>query len=85
LAVGADLSIPTVQGKRTRTQRAVNRYLQAFFRAAEYDASLTQAFKRVTNLMASPASLFRPGILARVALGNLFASPQPSERFELER
>jgi 2-polyprenyl-6-methoxyphenol hydroxylase-like FAD-dependent oxidoreductase len=85
LAVGADLSIPTVQGKRTRTQRAINRYLGALFRAAEHDAVLTQAFKRVTNLMAPPATLFRPGIVARVVMGNLLASPRPDEGLEFDR
>jgi len=85
LAVGADLSIPSVHGNRTRVQRMINGYLTALFRAAERDATLTQAFKRVTHLLASPATLFRPNIVARVLWGNLTAPPRPSAELALAR
>jgi 2-polyprenyl-6-methoxyphenol hydroxylase-like FAD-dependent oxidoreductase len=67
IAVGADLAIPTVQGERTLVKRLVNAYMRALFRAAERDAVVTTAFRSVTHMMKSPAALFAPKILARVA------------------
>jgi hypothetical protein len=66
IAVGADLAIPTVQGNRTRAVKFTNFYMSALFRAAERDATVTLAFKKVTHLLAAPESLFVPTIVSRV-------------------
>jgi len=71
IAVGADLSLPAVQGKRTKVQRAINAYMRALFRAAEHDAKVALAFRRVTQLLARPQTLMGLGILVRVVWGNL--------------
>lgn len=71
IAVGADLSIPSVQGKRPFIKRAINAYMRKVFVAAEHDAAVTVAFRNVTQMLNSPASLFHPAIVARVIWQNL--------------
>lgn len=68
IAVGSDLRNPDVQGRRTLTTRLVNAYLSRVHRAAHHDNAVALAFHRVANLLAAPASLFHPGIVARVLL-----------------
>jgi 2-polyprenyl-6-methoxyphenol hydroxylase-like FAD-dependent oxidoreductase len=67
IAASSDLRMPAVQGRRTMKIRLTNRYLPHFFRAAEHDDSLGQAFLSVVNLLARPESLLAPARLARVA------------------
>jgi 2-polyprenyl-6-methoxyphenol hydroxylase-like FAD-dependent oxidoreductase len=71
ISAGADLSIPTVAGKRTRATRAVNAYMRSLFRASEKNAKVATAFRHVTHMTNPPASLFSPGIVARVVWENL--------------
>jgi hypothetical protein len=55
-----------VQGNRTAAVRFINFYMNGLFRAAERDATVALAFKKVTHLVATPESLFNPAIVARV-------------------
>jgi hypothetical protein len=71
ISVGADLAIPSVQGRRTRMTRFVNRYMQLLFRAAEHDTKVTLAFRRVMQMLAPPAALFKPTVVARVLWNTL--------------
>lgn len=72
LAAGADLAFPEVVGSRTRGGKLVGRYVAGVMRAATRDEMVCLALVRVTNLLESPAALFRPGIVWRVARDSLF-------------
>lgn len=65
-AVGADLSIPSVQGERPLPLRIVNAYVAKVFDAAQTDATVAVAFQRVSHLLAAPPSLMRPAMAWRV-------------------
>ncbi|HKQ00701.1 MAG TPA: FAD-binding monooxygenase [Actinomycetes bacterium] len=66
IAVGGDLAVPGVQGRRTLKVRLVNAYIARLHAAAEHDASLASAFVRVAGLVAPPQSLLHPSIAVRV-------------------
>jgi 2-polyprenyl-6-methoxyphenol hydroxylase-like FAD-dependent oxidoreductase len=74
IAVGADLAVPGVQGRRTLKVRLVNAYIARLHAAAAHDAHLASAFVRVAGLVAPPQTLLRPSIAVRV----LRASRQPA-------
>ncbi len=73
IAVGSDLRNPGVPGPRPLGSSLVNGWLDRIHRAAQHDPEVALAFHRVANLLAPPASLFRPGLAARV----LFCRPAP--------
>jgi 2-polyprenyl-6-methoxyphenol hydroxylase-like FAD-dependent oxidoreductase len=66
IAVGGDLAVPGVQGRRTLKVRLVNAYIARLHAAAAHDAHLASAFVRVAGLIAPPQSLLRPSIAVRV-------------------
>jgi hypothetical protein len=66
IAVGGDLAVPGVQGRRTLKVRLANAYITRLHAAAAHDASLASAFVRVAGMVASPQSLLRPNIALRV-------------------
>ncbi|KWT69923.1 MULTISPECIES: FAD-dependent monooxygenase [unclassified Variovorax] len=66
LAVGADLALPQVQGPRPFPLRYINAYVARVQAAAAFDPAVAHAFVRVMHLLATPASLFAPGVLWRV-------------------
>jgi 2-polyprenyl-6-methoxyphenol hydroxylase-like FAD-dependent oxidoreductase len=66
LAIGADLSLPGVDGPRPLRRRAINRYVARLQAAAAADAQLSRAFVRVTGLIDRPETLLRPGNALRV-------------------
>ena len=70
IAAGSDLAYPEVEGKRVPAMRLVGGYLKRLLRLSQQDIRLNLAFQRVTNLMDSPASLFRPSIALRVLFGS---------------
>jgi 2-polyprenyl-6-methoxyphenol hydroxylase-like FAD-dependent oxidoreductase len=69
IAVGGDLRLPEVTGKRPRTARFTDAYVGRFHRAATTDPLLGTAFLRVINLLDPPGRLFAPGIAMRVLRG----------------
>ncbi|MEV0392685.1 FAD-dependent oxidoreductase [Polymorphospora rubra] len=69
IVTGSDLAHPGVQGERTGAIRFVNAYLRRLQAAARRDATLTEAFARVVNLIAAPRSLMRPDRAVRVLVG----------------
>ena len=71
IAVGGDLAVPGVQGRRTLKVRLVNAYIARLHGAAEHDASLASVFVRVAGLVAPPQSLLRPNVAVRVLWGSL--------------
>lgn len=66
LATGADAQhANTVGARRRRTDRLVTRYLDRLQTVAEDDGVIRDAQVKVYNLLAPPATLFSPSILAR--------------------
>jgi flavin-dependent dehydrogenase len=70
LAVGADLSLPQVQGPRPLPVRVINAYVNWALTAAERDHVVAERFLRVAALQDPPPQMFRPSTALRVALGN---------------
>lgn len=66
LAIGADLSLPGVEGPRPLRRRAINRYVTRLQAAAAADPELSRAFVRVTGLIDRPETLLRPATALRV-------------------
>jgi 2-polyprenyl-6-methoxyphenol hydroxylase-like FAD-dependent oxidoreductase len=73
IATGADLQFAGVEGRRTRPQRLMGRYVTRLQRVAAHDAVVSRAFVGVTGLAEPPPALLRPRIARRV----LRRSPQP--------
>ena len=69
MVVGGDLAFPEVDGPRTTKVRVLGAYLDRLHAAAAHDPALAVAFARVMALVDPPASLLRPGALARVLRG----------------
>jgi 2-polyprenyl-6-methoxyphenol hydroxylase-like FAD-dependent oxidoreductase len=68
-AVGSDLALPEVQGRPSLSMRLTNAYTERVLRAAEVDPVVTRDFLRVVGMVAPPAQLVHPAIMARVARG----------------
>jgi hypothetical protein len=71
IAVGGDLAVPGVQGRRTLRIRLVNAYIARLHAAAAHDASLASTFVRVAGLVAPPQTLLRPQVALRVLRAGL--------------
>ncbi len=68
LSTGEDLRFPTTTGMRvTAVTRLQHRYLDRVATAATRDLATADGFAQVMGLLARPASLFTPRILAAVA------------------
>jgi 2-polyprenyl-6-methoxyphenol hydroxylase-like FAD-dependent oxidoreductase len=83
LAAGADFGFPETEGKRPPQTAFINRYIGKLLTAAWHDPVLAVAFHRVSNLAASPASLFAPTIALRVLRGSR-SVPTPRLTFNLK-
>jgi pimeloyl-ACP methyl ester carboxylesterase/2-polyprenyl-6-methoxyphenol hydroxylase-like FAD-dependent oxidoreductase len=66
MAIGGDLALPEVEGKRSLSTRAVNRYMERLHTVAERDADVTVAFMRVAGMLDRPSHLMRPATMRRV-------------------
>ncbi len=64
--IGADLTVPEVEGPRPPRLRLVNGYVTRLQAAAARDSALSRAFMRVTGLVDRPEALLRPSIARRV-------------------
>ena len=79
-AVGSDLALPEVAGKRSLTVRISNAYLERVIRAARSDAHVCEQFLKVTGMLDAPTHLLRPTIMIRVAVANgLLARRKPAD------
>jgi 2-polyprenyl-6-methoxyphenol hydroxylase-like FAD-dependent oxidoreductase len=65
-AVGSDLALPQISGKRPPSIRLINAYLDRVLAAAETDPAVVQQFLRSMNLVDPPSHLLRPSIMLRV-------------------
>jgi 2-polyprenyl-6-methoxyphenol hydroxylase-like FAD-dependent oxidoreductase len=75
IAAGNDLRMSGVAGSQPLTGRFLNWYIAKLHAGARKDASLGMAFQKVANLIASPQSLFRPDVMARVTSAALMHRP----------
>jgi hypothetical protein len=66
VAVGADLGLPEVPGRRTIADRLIGRYVSRAQAVAATDATIASAFVRVAALLEPPPNLMRPNRLLRV-------------------
>ena len=78
LTVGADLSLPQVQGPRPLPVRVVNASGTWVQRAAERDPMIAELFLRIASLQDPPTRLFRPSMVRRVLLCNLRRRRSPA-------
>ena len=69
-AVGSDLALPEVEGPRPLSMKISNAYIDWVLRGAEKDPVITGYFLRVTGMVDSPTSLFKPSLMLRVARAN---------------
>ncbi len=67
-AVGSDLALPEITGRRSVSMRSSSVYLDQVLTAAESDPIVAEQLLRVTGMIDSSSSLLRPSILARVAM-----------------
>lgn len=65
-AVGSDLNLPEVEGKRPISMRITNAFLERVMTAAEVDPVVAGQFMRVVSMVDPPASLLRPSFALRV-------------------
>jgi 2-polyprenyl-6-methoxyphenol hydroxylase-like FAD-dependent oxidoreductase len=82
LAVGEDFRYPQVTGPKPRGTDLINAYTARLHRTAIRDTTVHLAFLRVAHLLAPPASIFRPQIVARVLFGR---SPRPATSTSVPR
>ena len=69
LAVGEDFRYPEVTGPKAPGTALINAYVARVHHTAIRDEQVALAFTRVAHLLAPPALLFRPQIVARALLG----------------
>jgi 2-polyprenyl-6-methoxyphenol hydroxylase-like FAD-dependent oxidoreductase len=77
IAVGGDLRIAGVVGKRSPLQRLMARYLDRLHRAAQHDPKVVMAFGKVVGLRAPSKSLLQPSLVWRVLVTNRQSPPAP--------
>ena len=67
LAIGSDLALPEVAGKRSVRTRMSNAWAERILTTAEHDPYVAEVFGSVTDLLAPPTALMRPRFVWRVA------------------
>ncbi|GFG63768.1 hydroxylase [Mycobacterium kubicae] len=65
-AVGSDLALPQIPGRRPISIRVANAYLEHVLAAGESDAAVVQQFLRLINMLDPPSRLLHPPTLLRV-------------------
>ena len=65
-AVGSDLALPEVEGKRSMTMRVTNGFVDRVLAAAESDPFVAQEFMRVTGMLQSPKRMLAPNFMFHV-------------------
>jgi 2-polyprenyl-6-methoxyphenol hydroxylase-like FAD-dependent oxidoreductase len=69
-ATGADFNYPETGGERPRFIRLKNAYAKQIQLASIVDPEVRQVFTSVQHLIAEPAELFKPAMVARVLRGS---------------
>ena len=73
-AIGADLAVPGVDGRRTPRRRIASACVTRLQDAAARDPALARAFVRVTGLVDRPEALLQPSIAVRVLRARMRAT-----------
>jgi len=71
LAIGSDLALPEVDGRRPLRVRAMNAYIERLLAAAERDAVVATALRDVVGMVRRPSHLLRPDVAARAVRGGV--------------
>jgi 2-polyprenyl-6-methoxyphenol hydroxylase-like FAD-dependent oxidoreductase len=66
-AVGSDLALPQVKGRRSLSTRVGNTFMNAVLTATETDPAVAQQFFRVAWMLDGPQRLLHPSIVLRIA------------------
>jgi 2-polyprenyl-6-methoxyphenol hydroxylase-like FAD-dependent oxidoreductase len=66
MALGADLAVPGVEGRRTLRRRIAGAYVTRLQATAAHDPAVARAFMRATGLVDRPEAMLRPAIALRV-------------------
>jgi 2-polyprenyl-6-methoxyphenol hydroxylase-like FAD-dependent oxidoreductase len=77
-AVGGDLALPQVEGRRSLPVRVIGRYSARVLRAAERDPVTALRLLRVASLQDPGSRLLRPATAARVLRHTVGRAPAPS-------
>lgn len=64
-AVGGDLNLPEVEGRRSLATRLTNKYVERLQTLAESDIVVAEQFARIVGLLDPPARLLHPKIALR--------------------
>ena len=64
-AVGGDLNLPEVEGRRSLATRLTNKYVERLQTVAESDIVVAEQFARIVGLVDPPTRLLRPKIALR--------------------
>lgn len=70
-AVGSDLMLPQVPGRRPLSVRVMNSYMDRVLTAAETDSLVAQQFFRVVQMLDGPSALIRPHIVGCIAKASM--------------
>jgi 2-polyprenyl-6-methoxyphenol hydroxylase-like FAD-dependent oxidoreductase len=81
-AVGADWLYPEMSGVRPAGTDVVNRYALRVQRVAQHDGHVRRVFAEVQHLVAPPAALLAPSVLARVLRGSRRAGRGEERTFQ---
>lgn len=77
-AVGSDLALPQIRGKRSMSVRLGNAYLDRVLAAAETDPAVVQEFLRLITMLVPPSRLLHPSTVLRV-IQTSRKSPRPKD------
>jgi 2-polyprenyl-6-methoxyphenol hydroxylase-like FAD-dependent oxidoreductase len=80
IAVGSDLRMPEVKGKRTLGGRLLTWYIGRLHRFAHNDGKTALTFLRVAQLLDEPSALLHPKVAWRVLAGRRRSLGQPEAR-----
>lgn len=84
LAVGTDFAYPETKGVKPAGTDFINNYVAKVHRASHNDSVVYAAFLSCMNLLAPPASLFKPNILFRVLRDDWRRKRQPAPQTQLQ-
>ncbi|MGD9564242.1 MAG: FAD-dependent oxidoreductase [Pyrinomonadaceae bacterium] len=79
IAVGSDLKMPNVKGKRTIAGRLMSSYVSRLQKLAHRDAEASLAFMRVAQLLDGPSALLQPKLAWRVLTGRSRRRPDAAK------
>jgi hypothetical protein len=83
-AVGSDLALPQVPGRRPLSTRITNAYMDQVLTATETDPAVAQQFFRTVWMLDEPTSLLRPRIVLGIVKALVTGARNPEQAAHLE-